>query len=466
MRSWTLVAAILLGLIVAPFATPAGAATTPVRLAVFGDTGTTVDTQQNVNGAVADGATGYVGLGDYYYWSAPSTWKSMFQPLTKGGAYMALGNHDDQAVLSEYFLNGATWSRSVNGARVVAINTEARMDVGSAQYNTVRGALCNAPESVRVLVLHKGWWLGAGARHPGSEFPGSAAAMDQMVKDCGVDLVLAGHEHNYQRMVRNGVSYAIVGTGGESQYAVAGSPGGTVASYQGYGRILLDLSSTGFKAEFRTVSGAVKDTFSMGTATPAPAPAPAPSPTPTPTPATGAATFSGSTGNEWWVQVKVAATNGRAVRGVEARDAADPWTPLAWQSWGAWAASFHVEPGHAVQYRATLSDGTVVQSCPFTHPAGVAQCGTTTPAPSTGFVATFSNLRGNAWWVEADVKATGGTLAGVEVRVNGGAWVALAKTSWGSWAKGMSAPLGGSIEFRARSADGAYSSYGPVAWRP
>lgn len=444
MRTWTFVAtALLLGLVAAPLATPTVAAAS-VRLVVFGDTGVTPSTQSNVDGALREGATGYVGLGDYYYWSAPSAWKDMFRPLTKGGAHLALGNHDDRAVLAEYFPDGPTWSRVVNGVRLVAVDTEARMDVGSVQHTFVRGQLCGAAEPVRVIVAHKNWWLGSGARHPGSEWPGSASAMDALVRDCGVDLVLVGHEHNYQRLVRNGVPHVIVGTGGQSEYAVAGSPSGTAATYVGHGRLLLDLSSDGFRAEFRSLDGTVRDAFTYGA--PAPAPAPAPS---------GGASFTRSTGNEWWVQVKASYAGG--VRAVEARDAGGAWVGLTLRSWGDWAGSFHVEPGHWVQYRATLGDGRVAESCLFTHPQGTCQ---------SAFSATFRNVRGNVWWVETDVSASGGTLAAVDARVDGGAWVALSKTSWGSWAKSMKAPAGSKVELRARAADGATSVSGPYAWPP
>ena len=524
---------------------PTGAAAGEFRLVVFGDDGTTSNTQANVNGALADGARGYVGLGDYYYWSAPSAWKSMFKPLTDQGAYLALGNHDDRAALSEFFASGTTWSKSVNGARFVAIDSTKRMDVGSSQWNAVRGALCGAPEEVRIVVMHHNWWLESGARHPGTEWPGSRGAMDQLVKDCGVDLVMAAHEHNYQRMMRNGVPHLIVGTGGQSLYDLNGLPFGTVASYKGYGRLLLDVSATGYKATFKSLSGNVKDAFSYSTPS-APAPAtgaPAVSFTGStgnewwaqvkvggadagkvarveamdtggawvplkdhgwgwaasfriepghlvtyratlsdgraatscafthpggqcasaPAPSDGGApdvAFTGSTGNEWWVQVKVGGADAGRVARVEARDTGGAWVPLQDRGW-AWAASFRIEPGHTVEYRATLSDGRVAQSCAFTHPQGA--CAGSSPA-GPAFSATFRNARGNAWWVEVDVDASGGTLARVEARADGGAWVALEKRSWGSWAKSVHATS--SVVFRAVASDGQAVTSSAVAWPP
>ena len=42
----------------------------------------------------------------------------------------------------------------------------------------------------------------------------------ELFKNSGVKLVLSGHNHNYQRAEKDGVTYIISGLGGESQYPV------------------------------------------------------------------------------------------------------------------------------------------------------------------------------------------------------------------------------------------------------
>lgn len=551
-------------LVAAPLAAlamqPAQAAGATMRLSAFGDDGANDNTRATVAGAVRDGAQAHLGLGDYYYWDPPSAWRAILQPLLDKGANLALGNHDDASVLADLFPSGTMWSKSFNGARVVAIDSTRDMWKGSAQYNTVRGMLCSASEDVRILVSHHNWWLQSGARHPGSEFRASASDMDALVRDCGVDLVLAGHEHNYQRAMRDGVPYLIVGTGGASLYAVAGSAPGTVASYSGYGYVLLDVSPTGFSAQFKSNDGRVRDSFAYAAsgATPAPAPsapatgapqvtftsqngnewwvqtrlggadagnvvkveardantpfstiplrswgawagsihvepgntvtyratladgrqaescafahpagtcASAPTPTPTPSqPAGGASvTFAPSNGNEWWVQTKLGGADAARVAKVEARDENTAWTTLAWRSWGAYAASFRVEPGNTVTYRATLTDGATVTSCAYTHPTAPTCASDASPATGS-WSASFANARGNEWWVETNVNAQG--LASVDARVDAGAWTPLSKKSWGSWATSMRAPTGSVVEFRATSTTGATTTSAGVAWPP
>ncbi|HWH07990.1 MAG TPA: hypothetical protein VNX21_02250, partial [Candidatus Thermoplasmatota archaeon] len=81
--------------------------------------------------------------------------------------------------------------------------------------------------------------------------------------------------------------------------------------------------------------------------------------------------FDHRTGNEWWVEVNVGPYQPERVL---AMDEGGTWKELTLRSWGAWAGSFHVEPGNDVRFRA-LVDGGWYESCWFTHPQGVAPDG-------------------------------------------------------------------------------------------
>src|SRR5688572_1405917 len=54
--------------------------------------------------------------------------------------------------------------------------------------------------------------------------------------------------------------------------------------------------------------------------------------------------FDHKAGNEWWVETTLAGADAATVSKVEAMDSNGPWTLLPKQSWGAYAASFHIEP--------------------------------------------------------------------------------------------------------------------------
>lgn len=341
--------ALLVATLLATVVVPAADA---LRVTAVGDTGAGSVARANRDVALAQGSQGLLGTGDYADPQTPSAWLALFDPLTDRGRWMARGNHDNPSTLAGLVAYGPV-SRNVGGARVVILDTQQRVDVGTSQYATARNALCGASEPMRVLVAHNPWWLGAGARHPSWTFPGSPAAMDALVRDCKVSLVLSGHEHNYQRLQRGAATYVVVGTGGAGLYPLAGVPSGTVATCTCYGHLRLDLWSTGYSAAFVTTGWTTRDSFS-GSASSSSS-------------TSGAVAFRPVGGNEWWAQVHV---SGSGIVGVDARDTGGAWVPLTLRSWGDWAGSFHVEPGHLVQYRARLASGATPTSCWYTHPGG------------------------------------------------------------------------------------------------
>ena len=62
--------------------------------------------------------------------------------------------------------------------------------------------------------------------------------------DANVDIVLNGHDHDYERIYRDGVREFIVGTGGKSLGAFGGSVSGSQFRYNAnYGVLFLALGS-------------------------------------------------------------------------------------------------------------------------------------------------------------------------------------------------------------------------------
>jgi predicted phosphodiesterase len=422
--------------------------TTSRTVAVIGDFGILMDAERNIDRAAASGAQGLIGLGDYNYDGSLRGWKAMADPLTSKGAWFARGNHDSVDAFGAFMPGGSSqWSTLIAGVRVIGIDTEQRIDAGTAQYNWFVGELSKEPASAgKIVVMHKPWWLGSGATHPGSEFPGSGSAMDGLLATHGVDMVFAGHEHNYQRTQHNNIPYLIVGTGGRSVYAVAGQDPATVASCACIGHVLLTMSPAALDARFIKMDGTQTDAVQV------------------PLGGTGgfSASFTNQRGNNYWVETDVNAN--QALAGVDLRVNGGAWTSMAKQSWGSWAKSISVPTGSKVEFLARSTSGETSQSGTYTWPPGA----TTSPTPTTStssFSASFRNARGNEWWVEVDV--TGNQpIAGVDVRVAGGTWNALAKQSWGSWAKSVHVPPGSVVEFRATSSTGATAVSSGVTWPP
>ena len=171
----------------------------------------------------------------------------------------------------------------------------------------------------------------------------------------------------------------------------------------------------------------------------------------------GPIVFANAVGNSYWVQINTYSVPN--VVAVDAKVNNGAWMPLKLRSHCDWAAGIQAPAGSQVTFRAFRPDLSV-QTTTMAWPPGGGGGG------SSGFDATFKNVRGNTYWIETDVTVTGGTLSGVDARVNSGAWVALEKKSWGSWAKSIYAPSGAKVDFRARATDGSADLSGVYTWPP
>ncbi|HUR63716.1 MAG TPA: hypothetical protein VM241_04460 [Candidatus Thermoplasmatota archaeon] len=200
-------------------------------------------------------------------------------------------------------------------------------------------------------------------------------------------------------------------------------------------------------------------------------------PPPPPPPPSGSfgATFTIKSPNEWWEEVSVKAADARAIAKVQLRLDGGPWQEMAKASWGAWTKSVRAVAGTQVEFLASDAANAQSQSLPFTWMDGTLSKGSTTggsppppppppPPPSSGFAPTFTLAKGiNEWWVEVSVKATQ-PVGKVEASANGGAWVALGQTDWGTWAKSFHVAHGSSVQFRATSGSGAVATSGTFTW--
>lgn len=198
-----------------------------------------------------------------------------------------------------------------------------------------------------------------------------------------------------------------------------------------------------------------------------------------------AASFYGVSGNSWWVEAYVDATE--EVTTVDARVDKGAWRALSPTGWGSWAASFFVADDSFVELRATAASGAVARSPTYLWPGAALVSEPPPPAaeappaaeepsseeepvveeppPTTTqpFEATFSNAQGNNWWLEIDV-ASATVIAAVHARVDGGAFSPLTQTDWGPWVGSLYAPNGSTVDFRATSVDGATAMSAAYLW--
>jgi hypothetical protein len=93
---------------------------------------------------------------------------------------------------------------------------------------------------------------------------GSSAVMQWPFAAWGADGVLTGHDHLYERIVRNGFPYFVNGLGGRSIYSFRTPiPGSEVRYNDQHGAMIVVASPTEITYQFIAVDGTIVDTYSQ-----------------------------------------------------------------------------------------------------------------------------------------------------------------------------------------------------------
>jgi tartrate-resistant acid phosphatase type 5 len=79
-------------------------------------------------------------------------------------------------------------------------------------------------------------------------------------KEWGATIVFAGHDHDYERLEADGLTYVVNGVGGAELYPLGEALPETVVQYdQSFGAIVVDTTGDGLRARFYAVDGRLVD---------------------------------------------------------------------------------------------------------------------------------------------------------------------------------------------------------------
>jgi 3',5'-cyclic AMP phosphodiesterase CpdA len=229
-------AALLVGLVlILPGAGHAGQAP-PVRLIAVGDFGVGGDAQRRFGAAVQafearNPADLLIALGDNDYTESPdafhANWEASFGWTGAAGVNVTgvLGNHDVRVEGGRYEFDELRmprryFRRALGPVELYLLDSN---NVDAAQTAWLRRTLARSRARWRIAVAH----------HPAfscgtySSHPAVVARWVPLFERYRVRLVLAGHDHNYQRFApRRGVRYVIHGGGNPRLYPLKRCPAG------------------------------------------------------------------------------------------------------------------------------------------------------------------------------------------------------------------------------------------------
>ena len=261
---------------------PAGTPQEPVVVIAAGDIAKCNLEWDTYTGALLDNLPGTIlGLGDNAYQiGSLQEFNDCYGPTWgrhKDRVYPVPGNHEYLTGGAEgyftYFGDRATplepgctkeckgyYSFNLGAWHIVALNSEIDNNPGSEQDQWLRADLAAHPNVCTLAFWHKPRW--SSGRH-GS---GASAPLFQAVYDYGVDIVLNGHDHDYERFAPQspqgvlewdrGVRQFVVGTGGDTLRGFEEDPPNSeVRHADTWGVLKLTLNPTSYDWEFVPIAG-------------------------------------------------------------------------------------------------------------------------------------------------------------------------------------------------------------------
>jgi len=134
------------------------------------------------------------------------------------------------------------------------VNEPDGITADSVQAQWLENALSVSTSVWKIVLLHHAPFS-SGAH-------GSNTTLQWPFQVWGADAVLAGHDHTYERIVKNGLPYFVNGLGGYSIYSFGTPVAGSQFRYNGdYGAMLIDVDSSKITFQFIIRNGHVVDTY-------------------------------------------------------------------------------------------------------------------------------------------------------------------------------------------------------------
>lgn len=276
----------------APAPTVTGAWSTPgkappgiTRFVAIGDYGAVGDAEQRVAELVQREQPDFViTLGDNnyptgsadtidvnigrFYSSFIAPYKGHYGPGAKQNRFFpSLGNHDWMTAGARPYLDYFTlpgneryYDFEQGSAHLFALDSDPHepdgIDAGSVQARWLKEKASASKQKFQIAYMH----------HPpySSSRHGSAPVLQWPYGEWGVDLVLAGHDHTYERIEANGLVYVVNGLGGHVAYGFDEPiPGSRIRFNRGHGALFFELTKSELNARFLTTDGKVIDQFSI-----------------------------------------------------------------------------------------------------------------------------------------------------------------------------------------------------------
>jgi tartrate-resistant acid phosphatase type 5 len=181
--------------------------------------------------------------------------------------FPTLGNHDWNTDKAQPYLDYFTlpgneryYDFTRGAVHFFALDSDSRepdgMNRSSAQAAWLQAQLAASTSPWNVVYLHHAPY--SSGRHGPTDWA------QWPYKEWGADVILAGHDHTYERLLVDGLPYFVNGLGGGSKYAFLMIEDGSQFRYNDdYGAMLVEAGPTRMTFQFINRKGELIDTYSL-----------------------------------------------------------------------------------------------------------------------------------------------------------------------------------------------------------
>ena len=240
----------------------------PFRFAAYGDSRSDPEVHKAITAAIAaENASLVINTGDLVSSDDDMEgWKDFMkavESLSNSVYYSTIGNHESDAVNYLRFFaypgNERYYSFWYGDIFFVCLNTNESFDKYSQQYiwfltELEKAAVLN-PAFTIVFFHHPPYSFG-----PHGDHFYVKEYLVSVFESYGVDIVLNGHDHGYQRMEKNGVNYIITAGGGAPLYEILPEPG-LKAYGQSHHYVLFEYTLDGISIQAKSPQGEIIDSI-------------------------------------------------------------------------------------------------------------------------------------------------------------------------------------------------------------
>ena len=179
-----------------------------------------------------------------------------------------LGNHDWNSTAgakpyTDYFNlpnNERYYTKQIGNIGIFVIDSESQEPDGtsstSVQANWIKNAMLASTAQWKLVFFHHPAYTSGGE--------GNNLYMRWPFQQWGATAVFSGHDHDYERLLENGLPYFVDGLGGESIVGFAATTAGSQVRYAGdYGAMKVDATDTAITFQFITRTGQLIDTYTV-----------------------------------------------------------------------------------------------------------------------------------------------------------------------------------------------------------